>query len=383
MSTPPIHSPTPTPTKPPPTFHLFPSLPFELRDQILLTAAGYPPLKPNPQIHFFLLNPPSFPSSQQPIQIYPLPDEAPLSLTPHPTSGAHNTLSLSLACRAAYHAVCRAQQALRKQGHGIVLGSETSPRMGLVLDLSVDLVCFLGGPGGEGNVLRDVIGQAEGSHLLFGVVRRFAVRYVPGWSDVGGPPLAHGSGCPAGWWGSVRGREDWVFDGFCSRCVAMFVERFKRLEQFWLIVDGKDLGGRVEEEAGERTVFEAYGRRYFSPDMCMVGAGAREASEVLDRVQLNMVRRIGADFSYTLKIVDKQFLCAARPGASPHALAVEPQNGTPNLARRRADNLTAAHLADGYVVVLNRYFGWESTQNRRWAEITRLNAQISMRIMPG
>jgi hypothetical protein len=38
-----------------------------------------------------------------------------------------------------------------------------------------------------------------------------------------------------------------------------------------------------------RTVFDAYGRRYFSPDMSMVGAGAREASEAVERVKLNMV----------------------------------------------------------------------------------------------
>ena len=160
------------------------------------------------------------------------------------------------------------------------------------MDLSVDVVCFLGGERGEGDVLGDVLGRAEGGHLLFGAVRRFAVRYVPGWErweDARGAVLAHGIGCPAGWRVGVGERESGVVDGFCSRCVARFVERFKWLEEVWLIVDEKDLGGQVERDGEVRTVFDSYGRRYFSPDMSMVGAGAREASEVLERVKFNMV----------------------------------------------------------------------------------------------
>ena len=286
MSSPPNHPPNPPPHNNN-TFHLFPNLPFELRDQIFLVAAGHPPS--NPQIHFFLINPPSFPP--QDAQIYSLEDETPLSLTPHPTSGAHNTISLSLACRAAQDAVRRAQQALRKYGHGTVLGCETSPSMGLVLDLSVDLVCFLGGERGEGDVLCDVVGRGEGSHLLFGAVRRFAVRYVPGWERRrgAGGVLAHGVGCPAGWGVDVRERDEGAVDGFCSRCVARFVERFQWLEEFWLIVAEKNLGGQVDRERGEKPEFHSYGRRYFSPDMSMAGAGAKDASEALERIRLNMV----------------------------------------------------------------------------------------------
>jgi hypothetical protein len=81
--------------------------------------------------------------------------------------------------------------------------------------------------------------------------------------------------------------------------MARLVEKFERLEEFYLVVDETDLGGRGLGEwrgddvwggiAKDGKVFEAYSRTYFSPDLSKAGVGVQESSEVLERIRANMV----------------------------------------------------------------------------------------------
>ncbi|KAG7293912.1 hypothetical protein NEMBOFW57_003972 [Staphylotrichum longicolle] len=175
---------TTTTTTTPLTFPLFPLLPTELRDLIWSAAASLAP-----QIQFFLN--PHHPSSR----LFE-PCEAPINLVPHPESGAHNTVSLSLACRDARAAVQRHAKTARMAGGKrtvlrTTLGPQVqfyggwgasassslalAPRTAVNLDFELerDVVCF-GGPEADGAGVWDIIDWGEGNHILFDAVRRFA-----------------------------------------------------------------------------------------------------------------------------------------------------------------------------------------------------------------
>jgi hypothetical protein len=181
--------------------------------------------------------------------------------------------------------------------------SQSYPSMNLTLDLTTDLVCF-GAPDADFAGVWDMLDWGAGNRLLFGAVRRFAVRYNRGWEwPRPGPDgvRAHDVRCPVGggWVRAAANPEAGRKGGggkdaarFCSRCVARLVERFVWLEGFWLIVDGED-GGLGKAKDGE--VFSSYGRTYFTPVGSGESAGVEleDARGVLERIRLNLVGQRG------------------------------------------------------------------------------------------
>jgi hypothetical protein len=259
----------------------------------------------SPQIHFFLSHHPPFITweSHQPL----------LDLIPHRESGAHTRVSLCLACRAARAAVDR--QINTDSRESLMLtpvtswDTPTTPRAALDMDLETDLVCF-GGPDDDGGALWkpaswgeglwNTANWGEGRHLLFCTAQRVAVRYRPGWDNPVFGRLPHDVRCPGRW--VDAGWQDKAARGFCSRCLARWLEKFLCLEEFYLILDEADLGrtfhkgerkrhwGRsVPEPRAGSGVFYSFGRTYFTPGVSETDAATMEACGVLERMRANLV----------------------------------------------------------------------------------------------
>ncbi|KAK4032913.1 hypothetical protein C8A01DRAFT_40622 [Parachaetomium inaequale] len=280
----------PNPPSPPPpsmSFPLFPLLPTELQDLIWSHAASPTPA----QIHFFL-NPHHHP----PPPLKQSPSPGPLNILPHPESGARTPISLSRTSRAARAAVARHTHHMTHNNIAHLRTtttfppppqpeSQSHPSMNLALDLTTDLVCF-GAPDADCAGVWDVLDWGAGNRLLFGAVRRFAVRYKSGWEWPGPGSMAHDLRCPGGWAGSMS--VPGAAARFCSRCVARLVERFVWLEGFWLIVDDEGGFGEGVEKGEGGEVFSSYRRTYFTPVGSEESAGVEEAGGVLERIRLNL-----------------------------------------------------------------------------------------------
>lgn len=184
--------------------------------------------------------------------------------------------------------------------------------MNLALDLRRDLICFGTSAGtatgnGDGDA-RAAIDCAEGNHIVFTAARRFGIRYRKGWGVPGNGPFQHDVRCLAGWRRGLAAPEGGKGGGFCSRCVARVVERFRRLEEVWIVVDDdndddEDDENRVEGGGGGWNGMDAKlsGRRFEGYGMSYVSvrreearsAAVREANEVLERIKANLVRSLG------------------------------------------------------------------------------------------
>ncbi|KAK4183304.1 hypothetical protein QBC35DRAFT_394159 [Podospora australis] len=220
-------------------------------------------------------------------------------LVPSRQSAVLNEAHLSLACRDARAAVLRHKKAMRYKtilrippGNSAWKGA--LPSMNLNLDLRRDLVCF-GGADATSDEIRDVLDHVEGHHVVFSAAKRFAVRYSSGWEVPCPGPFQHDRRCPV----SLVGMKNAGRPSFCSRCLARLVERFRFLEEFWLVADellnstGELPGGwNGMSGALKKSVFSGYNRTYVSLSGLEAGGrspAVKEASEVLERIRANMM----------------------------------------------------------------------------------------------
>ncbi|KAK4227284.1 hypothetical protein QBC38DRAFT_364611 [Podospora fimiseda] len=220
-----------------------------------------------------------------------------ITLIPSKQSAALNTVHLSLACRAARAAVLRYEKNITNKTY---LRGDDKPRMNLTVDLRRDLICFGNGPGEQD--ARAVVNGSEGSHIVFSVARRLGIKYKKGWELPGHGPFQHDRRCSVGWRKEGLETTGGSDEGFCSWCVARVVERFKMLEEVWIIVDGGD--DEVENSEGTEGIqgwngtskslemrrFEGYDLSYVSTGRCQQGnRSVKEASEVLERIKCNLM----------------------------------------------------------------------------------------------
>ncbi|KAK3995239.1 hypothetical protein QBC44DRAFT_366765 [Cladorrhinum sp. PSN332] len=272
-----------TPEEPTASFHQFLLFPGEIQNLVWDQAAALSPAG----VHFLTSAPES--SSW---------DSEDLTLIPSQHSAALNTVNLSLACRAARAAVLRHEKSITHKTY--FRGTGGKPRMNLTLDLRRDLICFGIGTGEED--ARAVVDSSEGSHIVFTAARRLGIRYKKGWELPGHGPFQHDRRCLAGWRkeGSEGSEGLKHAGGFCSWCVARVLERFRMLEEVWIIVDDgndEETGGGEGDQGWngmstslERRRFEGYAFSYVS-----TGRGERksqevkEASEVLERIKSNLM----------------------------------------------------------------------------------------------
>lgn len=272
-----------------------------------------------------------------------------------------NLRNLSLTCQDARSAVIRHIRAIK---HKTLVpmpryGSPPAPMTNnLVLDLTTDLVCFGGADAGPKETMA-AVDWADFEHIVFAGARRFAVRYFrPGWKvwgnsaenddegvgfsleelqvvwrhecmhwthvGVAGGPGPDGPDVPDGdEEGRRRDLEIQYADSdppFCARCVSNVMRRFKRLEEFRLIVDPdcldmlsaaagsmKDGGGdnhkvvMSEERRGtemsaptkpathQAETFHSYSRTYFSLDDHDVRSELRAPMRALQAIRDNLV----------------------------------------------------------------------------------------------
>jgi len=179
--------------------------------------------------------------------------------------------------------------------------------MNLALDLRRDLICFVSKSttGNGDDDARAAIDCAEGHHIVFTAARRFGIRYRKGWEIPGNGPFQHDVRCLAGRRRGIATPKAGKGGGFCSRCVARVVERFRRLEELWVIVDengddnddededkvegGGGWNGTDAAKLGGRR-FEGYEMSYVSVGREQVeSAAVKEAVEVLERIKANLV----------------------------------------------------------------------------------------------
>ncbi|KAK3361935.1 hypothetical protein B0T24DRAFT_684160 [Lasiosphaeria ovina] len=237
-------------------FPQFALLPAEIQLMIWAEAAAQ-----SPHVHFFQNLEPKFEKWI---------DEDVL-LVPNGQSGARGLVHLSRACKDAHSAVARREQAIdTKTLLRIMLGeARTGTTLRLTLDLRADLVC-LGGPDASRQELDAMLEWADPSHIIFTGARHLAVRYHPEWDRFRVKPVDHGDTCHRTLW---RRRDGMPFCGVCIRCL---MARFKKLESFYLIVDGcspseSATPNNVEAQRAfecpglkpRAREFQAYNRTYF------------------------------------------------------------------------------------------------------------------------
>ncbi|KAK4664263.1 uncharacterized protein QC763_503980 [Podospora pseudopauciseta] len=297
----------PRPPQSPPQFPQFSLFPGELQNLIWDHAAQLLSSPTStPGIHFLLQPPLLSPNTPPLIRPAPFQLSTPwltndLDLIPTRDSFCLNLANLLLTCRASRAAILRNNasfpfahnrtilRSLSQKGYPMLCAPKS---VDLSLDLHRDLVS-LTSANGTCDEVRRMLDFTDGNHFMFSAARKFAVRYGLGWELPTPGPFQHDRRCPTGWMGMRGGGRP----GFCSRCVGRLVERFRRLEEVWVLVDLPEKGWkRVDGGWGRKKEFEGWDRRWFAVEGVGVvgeegngnGGVVEEGLEVLERVKSNL-----------------------------------------------------------------------------------------------